>query len=99
MGVPADPAVATDAPDFEVRRILEERQAPGIGPRGRLIDPDRRTLPQGFVRPLVVVVEAEGVEAPLLGPQRGFRRARGFALERPVHPLMSAILLRLAGLD
>ncbi len=74
MGVPANPAVATDAPDFEVRRILEERQPARIEPRGRGIEANRRPLAERFMRSLVVVVKPKGIEAALLGAERRLGR-------------------------
>jgi len=49
--------------------------------------------------PVVVEVVAETVKACLLLGRRGGRRARGLRLERGVHALVPAILLRRAGLD
>ena len=64
--VPADPAIRTDFADFEVRRVFQQRQTPGIRPRRGGVEADGRALAQGFVRPIVVVLEPELIEPPLL---------------------------------
>jgi hypothetical protein len=50
-------------------------------------------LPERFVRSLFVVEAPELIEAFLLGRPAGGRWTRSFPLERPVHPLMSSVLL------
>ncbi len=59
----------------------------------------RRLHGQRLVRTLFVVLAAEPVEGPLLGPPVGRRRRRRRFLQRAVHPFMSSVLLRVAGLD
>jgi hypothetical protein len=44
-------------------------------------------------------VLAEGIEARLLLVRVGRRRPRGLRLQRPVHPLVPAVLLWVAGSD
>src|SRR6266849_1973006 len=51
------------------------------------------------MRPFVIELVTEVIEALLLMGQGGGRRIRGFGLERLVHPLMAAVLLGLARLD
>src|SRR5215471_17301459 len=61
--------------------------------RGR-IDLVRRPLPQRLMRTLFVVVAAEGIKTDLLRASVGGRWARGLRLERAMHALMAAVLLR-----
>src|SRR6266496_1723811 len=93
MRPPANAAVRTDLPDFEMRWVLDQRQPAGIGPRRRGLETDGRALPERFMRPVVVVFEAELIEAALLGAEGRLGRARGFAFEGPMHPLVPTILL------
>src|ERR1043166_1345587 len=51
------------------------------------------------MRPLVVVVLDELIKASLLLQEVLARRLGGFLLQRQVHALVSAVLLRLPGLD
>jgi hypothetical protein len=97
--VPADAAVAADASHLAVRRILERHEARRVrARRGRVAARGRRSG-QRFKGPFLVELGAEGVEAPLLGAAVRLRRARGFGLERLVHALVPAVLLRVPGLD
>src|SRR5437667_2408995 len=48
---------------------------------------------------LGVVAVSKPIEAPLLRSEGASRRARGLGLERPVHPLVSPVLLGMRGLD
>ena len=52
-----------------------------------------------LVRPLLVIVTAERVEARLLLIGVGGRRPRGLLLERTMHALMAPVLLRRGGPD
>lgn len=58
-----------------------------------------RCLSERLVRPVVVVVGAEAIERALLFDERRGWRRRGVLLQRPVHPLVATVLLRLPGLD
>jgi hypothetical protein len=51
------------------------------------------------VRPLVVELADEGIEARLLLQAVHAGRPGGFLFQRQVHALMTAVLLRMAGLD
>src|SRR3546814_20989852 len=51
------------------------------------------------MRPFVIELLAEEVEPALLVGRGCFRRIAGFALERAVHALVAAVLLRLARID
>ena len=51
------------------------------------------------MRPDLVEGAAEVVEVALLGTEVGLRRPGGFALEGSVHSFVTAVLLRLSGLD
>jgi hypothetical protein len=79
--------------------ILERRESRRIGPRGRPIHRRGRLVGQRFMGPEFVVLAPEGIEAALLVPAGRGRGARRRPLERPVHPLVAAVLLRLARLD
>src|SRR5436305_6684221 len=59
----------------------------------------RRPLPERFVRPLLVVDAPKLVEAFLLGRPAPGRRTRRLLLQRPMHPFVPAILLRVARLN
>jgi hypothetical protein len=48
---------------------------------------------------LFVELIAKVIRAPLLAGERGCRRPRGLLLEHPVHALVSAVLLGVAGFD
>ena len=51
------------------------------------------------MRPDVIEGATEVVEVALLGTEVGLRRSRGLALEGSVHSFVTAVLLRLTGLD
>lgn len=51
------------------------------------------------MRPLFIVLGAEGVEAPLLRREVAGGRSCGFGFERPVHALVSSVLLGVRELD
>ena len=70
-----------------------------VRPRRGLVQRSRRLLAQRLVRPLAVVNRSEIVEPPLLRRQAVGRRRCGLVLERAVNPLVTPILLRLAGND
>ena len=55
---------------------------------------DRWNLAKGFMRTLMIVVLAKGIEAGLLLCGVGRRRARGLRLQGAMHALMTAVLLR-----
>ncbi len=79
-----------------VPRVLDARRHRAR--RGR-IEVGRRPLPERLVRPLLVIVTAERVEARLLLIGVGGRRPRGLLLERTMHALMAPVLLRRGGPD
>ena len=54
---------------------------------------------EGGVRALHVVLRPEDIEASLLRAPRRLRRPTRFRLERSVHALVRAVLLRLTGQD
>ena len=72
--VPADAAVATDAPHLAMRWILERREARRIRARRGRVAGRGRPLRERFVGALVVVLPAKTIEAALL---RGAIRAGG----------------------
>src|SRR5512135_1005111 len=99
VALPFDLAVGADPADRNIAAVLGLAQAAVPAPRRAAIAADRRPLPEGLVRAVVIVAVPEGVEAFDLGFQRAGRRARRLLLERQVHALMTAVLLGLAGRD
>jgi hypothetical protein len=49
--------------------------------------------------PHVVIPPTKPIEATLLGHEPGFRRAGRLRLQRPMHPLMATVLLRMGRFD
>src|SRR5262245_60418507 len=99
LAVPANAAVPTDVPDFEAIGILERRypvrHRPGRG--GIAL---RRGCPvERLVRPLIVELLSEGIEAPLLGGEIPRCRPRRLRFEGAVHPLVPSVLVRPSRLD
>lgn len=96
---PSDPAVGRDLADLEVSGILGRLELVGeLSIRG-LIDGGGRLLAESLVRPDLVEIGSEGVEAPLLRGAVGGGREGGFRLEIPVHALVPTVLVRGSGLD
>src|SRR5690348_7157119 len=99
LAAPGDLARAAHAPDLVIGVI------PGIldtirhGARRGCIECCWGPLPQRFVRPLLVVVMAEGVEAGLLCGRRYRRRTRGLRLQRAMHALVAGVVLRRSRAD
>ena len=91
--VPADPA------PLPVQRVLRVRHPFRVFPARAREDRRGRPLGQRFVRPHLVVLFAEAVEAHLLLAAVGRRRPRRRGLQHPVHALVPPVLLRLARLD
>src|SRR5207248_6393052 len=79
-----------------IRECSDERRQ---APRRRPVDRRRCGVAKCLVRTIVVERRAETIEAPLLRNDRRRRRARGFTMQRQVHPLVASVLLRLARLD
>lgn len=83
----------------EVPGIFLGRELSRVRPgRGRVVR-RWRVASQVLVRPFHVVLAAKGVERPLLRGGIGPWRANGGALQRPVHALMRAVLLRSSRMD
>src|SRR5216684_2283294 len=89
-------AVAADPAQVAVAGIERILQAGRIGARRGRVNRRRRYLAQRLMRPLVIELVAEVIEAPLLGSERGGRRLGGFCLEGLVHAFMPPVLLGLA---
>src|SRR5262250_190707 len=85
-------------PNFVMARVLRLRQHPRILAPRRMPPAGRRLLAQRLVGPLVIVGGAKRFELSLLA--RAGRRGRSgcLRLQRPVHALMGAVLLRMARL-
>ncbi len=71
----------------------------GYGRRGWRVARRRRVVVERFVGSLVVVHVAEPVELPLLRAEVGGRRTSRVLLQRLVHALVRAVLLRARGVD
>src|SRR6266404_1850607 len=99
LTAPLDLAIGAHPADGMVSVIPGFLDLAGIAPGRGSIEPRRRHLAQGFVRPVVVEVVAEAVEADLLLGQARRRRTRCLGLERAMHALMPAVLLRLARIN
>src|SRR5262245_27033427 len=99
VALEADGPGPADAADVPVPRIVGRWQPGGQWPGRRGVAGGRRLLAERLVRPLLVELVAEAVEAPLLGGVVPARRSGGLGLERPVHSLMAAVLLGATRLD
>ena len=86
------PAVA-HAPDFPVQRVVWVRPVFRVRARRRAPEGARCAVADAFVRPLVVIALAEGVEATLLGAQAAGGRPGRLALALAMHPFVGAVLL------
>jgi len=81
LALPFNLAVAADPARFEVAGIERIFQAGRVGSRRGRVDRRRYRLAQRFMRPFVIELVAEVIEALLLGGERGGRRLGGFRLE------------------
>ena len=97
--VPPNAAVGRDAPDLEVLGVRDRSQPRHVQSIRRGIERCRSALVQRLVGPHLVEGMSEGIEAPLLGAERGRRRPGGVGLQVPMHPLVASILMRAGGLD
>ena len=70
-----------------------------IGAAGRGIDLGRAFHRERLVGALATKPFNEGVEFPLLPQNVGARRASGLLLPSQVHPFVTAVLLRMTGLN
>src|SRR5216684_5218393 len=96
LALPFNLAVAADPAQVAVAGIERILQAGRIGARRGRVNRRRRYLAQRLMRPLVIELVAEVIEALLLGSERGGRRLGGFCLEGLVHAFMPPVLLGLA---
>src|SRR5262249_16863937 len=99
LAVPADLAIAAHLAHLVIGIVPGRLNLIGIEPQRRPVTAGRRHLAEGRVRPVVIKVIPEAVKPHLLLGRRGGRRAPGLPLERGVHALVTAILLRRARLD
>src|SRR3970282_1910918 len=92
MAMPADAAVAADAPHFEMAGILG-REQPRRKRGGRwTIDGRRRPLPVRFMRTLLIVQRPPARETGLLRAARRGRWPRGLSFKRAMHAFVAGIL-------
>src|SRR5215471_128895 len=96
---PFDLAVAAHPADRDIATVARIREPVRVRPRRGLVGRSRCLLSQSLMRPLVVVENTELVETLLLRRYAVGRRHRGLLLEGAVNPLVTAILLWLAGND
>src|SRR5262245_35673778 len=75
--------------------VLEQRDSPSVRARRRAVERGWGTAAEKLVRPLLVVEEAEAIERPLLPGQVVLWRPGGRGLERAMHAIMGAVLLRM----
>jgi len=94
-----DGAIAADAADEEVGRVVVGLDPPGHRAQRCLVDLRRPLHVQCFVGTVFVELLAEAVQLPLLGWQAAGRRDGGLLLERAVYALVDGLLLGPAGLD
>jgi hypothetical protein len=99
MTFPLDFAIMSHPSDRHLSPILHWRQLREITPgRGR-VQFTRCSPFQRFMAALCVVLADKRVKALLLGFQRRCRRPQHGFFQRPMHALMSAILIRPAGFN
>ena len=91
--VPRHDSRRADATSFIVTRILQWRQDPGPGARGRRVEAAGRLLPERFVGPDVVLPMAKRVKPSLLARQVARGGPRRFGFERSMHTLVRAVLI------
>ena len=94
----ADPATLGDGDRLVVERVVELLQA-AVGLAGAGVELGRELHAERLVRALLVVFVDEGVELRLLLEEVVGGRLGGFLLERQMHALMAAVLLRMPGSD
>ena len=99
VAAPLDFAVAADLAHGCVRPVAGLPQPGWERPGRRPVDGGGRALPEGFVGAIEVIIVAEGRHATLLLPIGGGRRRGDVLLHGPVHALVPAVLLGMAGLD
>src|SRR5947207_5167719 len=89
---PFDRAGIAHPPHDEAPRVMHLRGSRRVLARRGLVQIRRCALPQRFVGPLLVVLDAELLEGALLSCEARPWRLRPVALERSVHALMPAVL-------
>ena len=94
IAAPSDLTGGTHSADLVIGVVPGVLETARQSARRRLPALDGRLLVERFVRPLLVEVAAEGIETTLLLGRRFRRRLRGLGLQRTVHALMSAVILR-----
>ncbi len=99
LTVPSDGGVLGDEPELEVVGIGDLRQPTRKRPERGLVDRSGRLLIQGLMGSFLVVDAPEVIEGALLSGERSTWRFGRVPLERSVHALVPAVLLRLSGLD
>ena len=99
LALPHDLARTAHAADLVVGIVPGILDAVRHRPPRWRVDRVRRPLAECFVRTLFIVVSPEDVEASLLLARIRCRRARGLCLERAMHALVAAVLLRRGRMD
>src|SRR3982751_7052402 len=80
-------------------RVFRLRSLFRIRPAGGMLKLRRSLLSQTLGRTLFVVDAAEPIESLLLRPPAAGRRTSRLLFQRPVHPLVTTVLLRVARLE
>ena len=99
LAFPFDHARAADTANLMIGVIPGVLLARRHGARGSGVGRRRRSLAERFVRTFLVVMRSEPVKARLLLSGVRCRRGRGLCLQRAMHALMSAVLLRRGRMD
>src|SRR6266850_4300049 len=99
FALPFDVASLSHRPHLERVWVFDRSDSLGILPSVPFHAGGRSLLAEGLMRTDVVELRAESVEATLLRSHVRFRRLDRMLFERPVHPLVNAVLLRPARLN
>lgn len=94
LAAPFDIAGGTHPANLVIGVVPRVIETAWQGARGRLPEFDGRHLVERLMWPLLVEVVAEGIEAALLLGDRCRGRLRGLGLQRAVHALVPAVVLR-----
>src|SRR6267142_1581187 len=99
ISAPLDIAARTHPAHGVIGIVPGFLDAIGVRSRRGGVPACRRLLVERFMRPVVIVVFAEAIEASLLLPRGRGGRSRGLLLERAVKALMPSVLLRTARIN
>jgi len=97
--VPPDAPVGADIAHLEAVGVLERWQFGGHCPRGGLGACGGGAHVERLMRPCMVELVTAVVALPLVRAKVGTGWSGGFGFERPMHPLVAAVLVRSTGCD